>query len=159
MNLKIERLPIESLTFDPANARKHSEANLSAIEQSLRLFGQRKPIVITSNNFIVAGNGTVEAASRMGITDLDVVRVPKDWTAEQITAFALADNRTAELAEWNPEVLASQLVELESFGFVFESFGFPKETTPYFEPIESDERLDVRTPKFCPGCGYDITGL
>lgn len=159
MNLKIERLAIEALTFDPTNARKHSAANLSAIAESLRVFGQRKPVVVSVDNVIVAGNGTVEAAALIGLKDVDVVRVPKDWTAEQIKAFALADNRTAELAEWNPEVLASQLVELESFGFVVESFGFPKETTPYFEPIDSDERLDVRTPKFCPGCGYDITGL
>jgi ParB-like chromosome segregation protein Spo0J len=102
MTLKIERLPIEKLTFDLANARKHSDVNLSAIAESLRQFGQRKPIVITADNVIVAGNGTVEAAFLIGMTDVDVVRVPQDWSSDQVKAFALADNRTAELAEWNP---------------------------------------------------------
>jgi ParB-like chromosome segregation protein Spo0J len=64
--LKIESVPIEKLTFDPANARKHSDENLSAIASSLKEFGQRKPIVITFDNVIVAGNGTVEAAKFLG---------------------------------------------------------------------------------------------
>jgi site-specific DNA-methyltransferase (adenine-specific) len=52
--------------------------------------------------------------------------VPGDWTAAQTKAFALADNRTAELAAWTPEVLAAQLVELEASGFKIEEFGFEK---------------------------------
>jgi DNA modification methylase len=124
MTLKIESLPIEKLKFDPTNARKHSNINLSAIAESLKQFGQRKPIVITADNVIVAGNGTVEAARLLGLTDVDVVRVPKDWSADQVKAFALADNRTAELAEWNPEVLSAQLLELDEAGFDIEALGF-----------------------------------
>jgi DNA modification methylase len=124
MTLKIERLPIEKLAFDPANARKHSDVNLSAIAESLRKFGQRKPVVVTIDNLIVAGNGTVEAAFLIGMTDVDVVRVPADWSPDQVKAFALADNRTAELAEWNPEVLSAQLLELDEAGFDIEALGF-----------------------------------
>ena len=124
MPLKIESVPIEKLAFDPQNARKHSDLNLSAIAQSLKEFGQRKPIVITEANVIVAGNGTVEAARLLGMTDVDVVRVPKSWGADQVKAFALADNRSAELAEWNPEVLSAQLLELEQAGFDIEALGF-----------------------------------
>jgi len=124
MPLKIEQLPIEKLTFDPSNARKHSDANLAAIAESLKQFGQRKPIVVTDANVIVAGNGTVEAARLIGLTDVDVVRVPKSWTADQVKAFALADNRSAELAEWNPEVLSAQLLELDDAGFDIEALGF-----------------------------------
>ena len=124
MTLKIESLPIDKLKLDPSNARKHSEANLSAIAESLKQFGQRKPIVITADNVIVAGNGTVEAARLLGLTDVDVVRVPEDWSADQVKAFALADNRTAELAEWNPEVLSAQLLELDEAGFDLQALGF-----------------------------------
>ena len=124
MPLKIEQVPVEKLTFDPSNARKHSDANLAAIAESLKQFGQRKPIVVNAENVIVAGNGTVEAARLLGLTDVDVVRVPKDWSADQIKAFALADNRTAELAEWNPEVLSAQLLELDDAGFDVEALGF-----------------------------------
>jgi DNA modification methylase len=124
MTLKIESLPIDKLTFDPSNARKHSDVNLAAIAESLKQFGQRKPIVITAENVIVAGNGTVEAARFLGLTDIDVVRVPKDWSADQVKAFALADNRTAELAEWDDKVLQTQLAELLEAGFEIAKLGF-----------------------------------
>jgi len=139
MPLKIESVPVEKLTFDPQNARKHSDANLAAIAQSLKEFGQRKPIVVTEDNVIVAGNGTVEAARLVGMTDVDVVRVPKSWTADQVKAFALADNRSAELAEWNPEVLSAQLLELEQAGFDIEALGFEAVESPEIVPTEKEE--------------------
>lgn len=157
--MKIETLQIKDLTPDSHNARQHDEKNLKAIQGSLNQFGQRKPIVITEDGVIVAGNGTVEAAKRLGWLNIDAVKVPGDWTPDQIKAFALADNRTAELATWNTEVLSSQLLELEEANFVIEEFGFTKEATPNFEPVESNERLDIKEPKFCPGCGYDITTI
>ena len=150
MNLKIERLPIDGLVFDPSNARTHSDVNIAAIAGSLKQFGQRKPIVVTAENVIVAGNGTVEAALMVGLTDVDVVRVPKDWTADQVKAFALADNRSAELAEWNPEVLSAQLLELEQAGFDIEALGFEavtandddsEEDNPPEPPAEADTKL------------------
>jgi site-specific DNA-methyltransferase (adenine-specific) len=124
--MKIETLQIKDLTPDPQNARQHDEKNLKAIQGSLKEFGQRKPIVINQDGVIVAGNGTVEAAKRLGWLKIDAVRIPADWTPEQTKAFALADNRTAELAAWSPEVLAAQLVELEAAGFEIEEFGFEK---------------------------------
>jgi site-specific DNA-methyltransferase (adenine-specific) len=83
---------------------------------------------VNAENVIVAGNGTVEAARLLGLTDVDVVRVPKDWDSDQVKAFALADNRTAELAEWNPEVLSAQLLELSDAGFDIEALGFESVT-------------------------------
>jgi len=139
MVLKIETVPVEKLTFDPANARKHSDENLSAIASSLKEFGQRKPIVVTEGNVIVAGNGTVEAALLVGLTDVDVVRVPKSWSADQVKAFALADNRSAELAEWNPEVLSAQLLELEQAGFDVEALGFDVKPVKTLEDVKEDE--------------------
>jgi DNA modification methylase len=138
--MKIETLQIKDLTPDPQNARQHDEKNLKAIQGSLNEFGQRKPIVITEAGVIVAGNGTVEAAKRLGWLEIDAVRVPGDWTPEQTKAFALADNRTAELAAWSPEVLASQLLELEEAGFEIQEFGFEKiEMAEEPRPIVEDE--------------------
>lgn len=130
--MEIEKVKIESLTFDPNNARLHDEKNLNAIQSSLLQFGQRKPIVITSENVIVAGNGTTKAAQNLGWEELSAVRVPKSWTKDEVKAFALADNRTAELAIWNPELLSNQLKELTAaefpvFDLGFEPLEFPKE--------------------------------
>lgn len=124
MPMKTEQVLIAELTYDPNNARKHSQSNLDAISGSLQKFGQRKPIVVTPGGVIVAGNGTVEAALMLGWKDVAVVRVPEDWDENQIKAFALADNKTAELAEWDPSVLMEQGGELMAGGFKLEEFGF-----------------------------------
>jgi ParB-like chromosome segregation protein Spo0J len=158
--MKIETLQIKDLTPDPQNARQHDDKNLKAIQGSLKQFGQRKPIVLTEDGVIVAGNGTVEAAKRLGWLEIQAVRVPGDWTAEQTKAFALADNRTAELATWNTEVLAGQLLELEEANFVIEDFGFVKVNSPELpEDLFADSeapRLDERTPITCPNCLSEI---
>jgi site-specific DNA-methyltransferase (adenine-specific) len=139
--MKLEALKINSLTLDPNNARTHDNANLEAIAGSLTHFGQRKPIVVDKNNVVVAGNGTVTAAQSLGWTDIQAVRVPDDWDADRIKAFALADNRTAELASWNPEVLASQLVDLDAVGFDVSEFGFEALEPPTSPDDDDDEPL------------------
>lgn len=113
MELNTEIIPIDDLVPDENNARTHSKKNIDAIAKSLQTFGQRKPVVITQNNVVVAGNGTLEAAKQIGWKGLAVVRVPTDWDSDTIKAYALADNRTAELASWDSEVLLSQLRELK----------------------------------------------
>lgn len=138
--MKIESVPVELLSFDPANARKHDAKNIGAIAGSLDLFGQRKPIVVTGKNVVVAGNGTLEAAKSLGWTDIDVVRVPADWSADQVKAFALADNRSAELASWDEQVMAAQLLELDAAGFDIAEFGFEASDAPVDpESVEEDE--------------------
>lgn len=116
--MDVERRPIASLQLDPANARLHPDRNLEAIKASLTRFGQQKPIVIDTDGVVVAGNGTLEAARELGWTELDVVQTPLG-RAEAV-AFAIADNRTAELAAWDQEALATLLGgldELDGTGF------------------------------------------
>jgi len=146
-NLRIESVLISSLSFDSTNARRHDAKNLASIEGSLKLFGQRKPIVVTGGNVVVAGNGTLEAAKNLGWSNIDVVRIPVDWSPEQVKAYALADNRTAELAEWDAKVLADQLIELDAVGWDIAEFGFDALTPP--TDSDDDEPLtfdDDKTP-------------
>lgn len=98
-------LRIDELHPDPTNARKHSERNVQAIAASLKMFGQRRPIVVQEDGMIVrAGNGLVMAAKMLGWKEIVALVVDDDnATAAQ---FAIADNRTAELAEWDWAVLA-----------------------------------------------------
>jgi hypothetical protein len=126
MNLRIETKKVGDLSFDPENARSHSQQNLEAIKKSLAQFGQRKPIVLNARGVVVAGNGTLQAAIALGWSEIDTVSVPADWSDEQVKAFAIADNRSAELAEWNSEKLALQLSELEEFGWDLKDLGFTK---------------------------------
>lgn len=131
MSLEIEQVNTDTLKFDTQNARKHSGDNLNAIAKSLKEFGQRKPIVVTHDNTVLAGNGTLEAALLLGWEKIAVARVPEDWSHEKRMAYALADNRTAELAEWDEQVLSEQLMVLESADFDLSDF--------LFDTIESDE--------------------
>ena len=106
----VERLRIEQLQLDPANARKHGDRNIEAIKGSLARFGQQKPIVVDADNVVVAGNGTLVAAKALGWDEIDVVRT--DLQGPDRTAFAIADNRTSELAEWDNDALAQAVMSL-----------------------------------------------
>jgi len=124
-SLRVERRDVASLSCDPANARTHSEANLDAIRRSLQRFGQQKPIVVDSAGVVRAGNGTLEAARSLGWEELSVV--VSDLSGDEMTAFAIADNRSAELAEWDAEVLAATLQALEEAEVPMEDTGFTAE--------------------------------
>ena len=108
--MKVESVPIATLSQDPANARKHDDKNLEAIKASLRRFCQQKPIVVDSSNVVRAGNGTLAAATALGWESINVVQT--DLQGSEATAYAIADNRTAELAEWDESVLAASLSSL-----------------------------------------------
>jgi ParB-like chromosome segregation protein Spo0J len=105
--MQIIKKSIAEMSNDPANARKHDDRNIDSIVASLRRFGQQKPIVIDMNNIVRAGNGTLEAARRLGWDFIDCVKT--DLKGSDAIAYAIADNRTSELAEWDSEVLAAQL--------------------------------------------------
>jgi site-specific DNA-methyltransferase (adenine-specific) len=145
--MKIERLAITELKLDPNNARKHDETNLDAIAGSLTQFGQRKPIVISKDNTVVAGNGTVTAAQKLGWQEIDVVRIPAEWDADRIKAFALADNRSAELAAWDVKVLNAQLMELVELDFDIQEIGFEM---PQVLELETQEEEELPEPPADP---------
>jgi DNA modification methylase len=118
---------------------------LKAIADSLEQFGQRKPIVVWGKT-VVAGNGTLAAARSLGWTDISVVYVPSDWSSDQVKAYALADNRSAELAAWDEQVLASQLLELQEAEFDIELLGFELPVDELQEVVE-DEIPEQVEPK------------
>ena len=143
--MKVELVQIDELDLDPRNARKHDAKNLKAIADSLEQFGQRKPIVVWGRT-VVAGNGTMAAARTLGWKEIEIARVPDDWSADQVKAYALADNRSAELASWDEQVLASQLLELQEAEFDIELLGFELPVDELAEVVE-DEMPEQVEPK------------
>lgn len=118
----MEYAPISSLIEDPSNVRKHSKKNLDAIKGSLAKFGQQKPIVISSDNIVIAGNGTLAAAKALGWGEIGVIRSKLKGT--EAIAYAIADNRTGELAEWDNEALSATLKSLQEIDFDLGDIGF-----------------------------------
>ena len=156
--MKLETVGIETLSPDPANVRKHGQRNMDAIKASLRRFGQQKPIVVDAKGIVLAGNGTLAAARELGWREIRIVRT--ELTGSQATAFGIADNRSAELAEWD-EKLADVLASLKAEDFPLEEIGFDladlgKILPPDFAPGTEDDqgKLDQLEPKLvaCPHC-------
>jgi ParB-like chromosome segregation protein Spo0J len=120
--LKALYVAIDSIFIDPSNAMTHDEANLSAIKGSLARFGQQKPIVVDKNNVVRAGNGTLQAAKALGWDKIWVAKSALEGA--EMTAYALADNRTAQLAKWDDEVLGKTLQSLREIDFPLTEIGF-----------------------------------
>ena len=150
-DLRVVKVKIDSLLFDPDNARKHSMKNIDSIAGSLERFGQRKPLVVTGANIVIAGNGTLEAAKKLGWSEIIVAYVPSDWTFEHARAYALVDNRTAELAEWDADKLAMQLIELDSVGWELDDVGFEK-----LEPPTNELKDKKSNWVDCDDCGRKV---
>ena len=107
--LHVEPASVDSLSADPANVRTHDKRNIDAIKASLRRFGQQKPIVVDGDGVVVAGNGTLAAARELGWQEIAVART--NLKGADAVAYAIADNRTAELARW--EKLTGQEAQRE----------------------------------------------
>jgi hypothetical protein len=121
--MEIETIATADLVLDPNNANGH-EKGIPEIAASLNEFGQQKPLVVWGENIVIAGNGTLEAARVLGLTSMNISRVPADWTYERAQAFALADNQVSKFSEWKLPLLTDQLDSLETAGWDMERFGF-----------------------------------
>lgn len=108
----IKTVPVGSVRPDPDNARRHGPRNLAAIKASLAEFGQPRPIIAWSG-IIIAGNGTHAAAVELGWKKIRVLDVTDRIDEQQARAYALADNRIAELSEWDYPGLAAALRSLD----------------------------------------------
>ncbi len=145
-------VPVGSLCEDPANVRIHPDRNLAAIEASLRRFGQQVPLVVDAAGVVRAGNGRLRAARALGWTHVAAIR--SDLAPVDLVAYAIADNRTAELAEWDYTKLQATLGELSKLaqfatdglatGFSSKDFAAmdgwgiePPEARPYDEAKET----------------------
>lgn len=108
-------VPITALNVDDSNSRRHDRRNLDAIKASLAAFGQSQPIIVQKQGMIVrVGNGRLVAARELGWDWLAAIVVEESDV--QATARAIMDNRSAELAEWDPAQLASDLAALVAEG-------------------------------------------
>ena len=158
-NLQIELLAINALRPRDRNARTHSKRQIRQIRESILRFGFNNPILIDDDGHIIAGHGRVVAAKGLNITTVPVVRLSHLNEAEK-RAYVIADNRLAEKAGWDPEILAIELQGLIDIGFDVELTGFE---TPEIDLILEESHdasrksltADDRTP--APSFGPPIS--
>lgn len=128
-------VPVEQLVPNPRQARTHSERQIRKIAHSIRQFGFVNPVLIDASNEIIAGAGRVEAAKQLGLTHVPTLRVEHLNDAEK-RAYVLADNRLAEDAGWDRDLLAIELQGLIELDVSIELTGF--------EIAEVDQILEAR---------------
>jgi len=108
--LKIRTVPIDDLKLDAANAREHDQGSIVAIKNSLETFGQQKPLVAKPDGTVIAGNGSLLAMRMLGYKEVVIAETELD--GDEAMAYAIADNRSAELANWDNDALVSALEQL-----------------------------------------------
>jgi DNA modification methylase len=121
--LKMEMLPVEALRPYANNARTHSKKQIRQIAKSVERFGFNNPVLIDDQGQIIAGHGRVAAAKQLGISVVPTVRLSHLSETEK-RAYILADNRLAEKAGWDREILAIELQALVELDFEVELTGF-----------------------------------
>jgi hypothetical protein len=167
----MQTMKITEFQFDKRNARKRTARGRDALELSLRDLGAGRSIVIDKNGQILAGNGVIESAAKAGITEVQVI--PSDGTKivavqrldldldadDKARKLAVADNRTAEFAEWNPECLSDLASSLDLTPYFSESELnkiTAKDNQP--EPGEKSGEVDIDSFEFahrCPKCHFE----
>jgi ParB-like chromosome segregation protein Spo0J len=121
--MNIEYSLVRDLRPYPHNARTHSNKQIRQIAGSIKKFGFCNPVLIDDQKQIIAGHGRVEAAKSLGIDAVPTVRLSHLSEAEKRT-YILADNRLAEKAGWDREILAIELQALIDLDVEVELAGF-----------------------------------
>ena len=159
--MKIEQWDIGRIKPYEKNPRRNDKA-VAAVASSIGEFGFRQPIVVDKDGVIVVGHTRYKAALKLGLKTVPV-HVAADLTPQQARAYRLADNRSAENAEWDVDLLPIELGELRNDGFDLKLVGFSdKELAEYLR--EFDTNLDdgdasddeaAETVR-CPKCGHEF---
>src|SRR5262249_49587080 len=121
--LVIEHVKLETLRPYPRNARTHSKKQIRQIAASIKEFGWVNPVLADARGQIIAGHGRVEAAKLLNLDTVPVIRI-EGLTETQIRAYVIADNRLAEIAGWDEDILAKELQLLLDIDFDVELTGF-----------------------------------
>lgn len=118
-NLNIETVSPQALKPYSRNARRHSNRQIGQIADSMQAFGWTYPILVDADDEIIAGHGRLEAAKLLGLRQLPVIRV-EDMSREQVRAYRLADNKLADNASWDEDLLQIELESLIKADLEFE---------------------------------------
>ena len=132
------------------NNPRHNDMAVDAVAASIQQFGFKNPVIIDKDGVIVAGHTRYKAAKKLGITDIPCISAD-DLSDEQIKAFRLADNKTAELAEWDEDLLGKEMQGIINIDM--SQFGFSVGEDELGEEMQDDKyTLKVKIPQ------YEITG-
>ena len=159
--MKIETIEIEKLIPYARNSRTHSDEQIAQVAASIREFGFTNPVLIDSEDGIIAGHGRVMAARKLNMAEVPCIRLGH-LTETQKRAYIIADNKLALNSGWDEEMLGLELADLREEDFDLGLVGFNADEIesalnpdePNFSPgTEEDQgKLDEKSPIECPHC-------
>jgi hypothetical protein len=145
MNHRIELWPVDGLIFYARNPRKN-DAAVDRMCSSIREFGFKIPVLARSDGEVVDGHLRLKAAKKLGITEVPVI-LCDEWTEAQVKAFRLMVNRSVTWADWDEDLLALELQELNGSDFDLSLTGFdPKEIDDLLLTPEDDDQANAVPP-------------
>lgn len=145
--IQIEHIPISQLKPNPRNPRVNDDA-VDAVARSIASFGFNSPVITDADLNVAAGHTRIKAAQKLGMTEVPVIRVP-GLVGSKFSGFAIADNRTAEIADWDKDLLAQLVAELNlDIDFNLTDLGFSdKELTEILDlSFEDDTNKEDDAP-------------
>lgn len=147
--LKIVYKKIEEVLPYENNPRNNDEA-VDAVAESIHEFGFKIPIVLSSDGVVIAGHTRIKAAKKLGLTEVPCI-IADDLNDEQIRAFRLADNKSAEIATWDEEKLEQELAQIMNIDMSL--FGFDGAEVDFADEVTDDTyTMKSNIPQ------YEITG-
>lgn len=139
--ITLEYVDIASIVPYPNNPRDNADA-VASVASSIQQFGFLIPVVIDSDYVLVAGHTRVEAAKTLGLTDVPAIQAGH-LTPAQIDAFRLIDNKVAELAKWDFDLLSGEINKLKDSGIVLTDFGWTREELDCLSQMVADDCLST----------------
>jgi ParB-like chromosome segregation protein Spo0J len=168
MAKRIELWSVDRLVPYERNSRTHSPEQVAQIAASISEFGFVNPILVDSDDGVIAGHGRLAAAQDLGLDEVPVV-VLDHLTPTQRKAYVIADNKLALSADWDMSMLQQEVAGLQLQEFDLELLGFDEKDLAELlnlERIDADQASekfaevddDIETEHRCPSCGYEWSG-
>lgn len=152
--MEIIKIQIQKLIEDPNNLRQHSVQNIEMIKNSIREYGQYKPLIVDKKSMVVkAGNGRLQAMKQLGFKDCYVVLM------DASDSLAVIDNRLNEMSEWNDPDLNKWLKQQKGLDWFGIDVDLSKELLKLKESTEKKEKTKTNIQnkvKLCPCCGKTL---
>lgn len=164
---KVQRRPVADLVPYARNSRTHSEVQVDQIAASIREFGFTVPVLLDEAGTIIAGHGRVMAAKKLGLVDVPTMTA-EGWSKAKMRAYVIADNKLAQNAGWDFEMLAAELADLQDDGFDINLIGFDdKELDKLLKGEMTEDEQATGSSELdaggfqsfdctCPKCGFEF---
>lgn len=152
--MKLEKIQIDRLKEDPNNLREHSVENIEMIKNSIKEYGQYKPLIVDKSTMIVkAGNGRLRAMKELGYTECNCILM------DASDSLAVIDNRLNELSEWNDDELNKWLKNEKGLDWFGIDIDLSNELLKLKDDTEKKEKKQTNNQpkiKLCPCCGKPL---